>query len=193
MVEVSNTQKKPKTNNLSNSSKEQTRPNNFSSSQNNFDENSSMYFSVSLQKFVVMNLFTFGLYQIYWMYKNWCLVKIREKSNLWPFLRSFPFPMFFIYFLLKRIKTTGDSANISPSISPMFLFLSWLIGGIIAGLLGPLLAVIVYTLALYPVQSFVNDINKAYNPNIKVNSSYSGWNILVIVLVGILIISQVIA
>jgi hypothetical protein len=53
-----------------------------------------IYFPVSITKLVVMSLFTCGLYQILWFYKNWRLIKNREHSDIMPVWRSI-FPVFF--------------------------------------------------------------------------------------------------
>ena len=43
------------------------------------------YFPVSPAKFVVLSLLTFGIYGIYWFYKNWRYVRERDDSTIWQF------------------------------------------------------------------------------------------------------------
>jgi hypothetical protein len=40
-----------------------------------------MFFPVSLFKLTVMSLFTLGLYEIYWFYRNWQLIKAMNPSE----------------------------------------------------------------------------------------------------------------
>ena len=40
--------------------------------------NTPLYFPVSNTKLVLLSVCTLGLYEFYWFYKNWALVKERE-------------------------------------------------------------------------------------------------------------------
>jgi hypothetical protein len=40
------------------------------------------YFAVSLLKLTVMSVCTFGIYELYWFYKNWRLIMEREKIDI---------------------------------------------------------------------------------------------------------------
>ena len=51
------------------------------------------YYPVSTFKFGVMSVFTLGAYHIYWFYKNWCYVRERDQSGIWPFVRAFFGPL----------------------------------------------------------------------------------------------------
>jgi hypothetical protein len=53
-------------------------------------------FPVSLMKLTVMSIVTLGLYELYWFYKNWTLIKERGKLEIAPFWRAF-FAYFFCY------------------------------------------------------------------------------------------------
>ena len=48
-----------------------------------------MYFPVSLLKLVIMSTCTFGIYELYWFYRNWCFVRTREAPEIMPFWRAF--------------------------------------------------------------------------------------------------------
>jgi hypothetical protein len=62
--------------------------------------NNELFFSVSTFKLITLSTFTFGLYEVYWFYKNWVVIEKRE--DLSPFLRSV-FSIIFCYSLFKRI------------------------------------------------------------------------------------------
>ena len=57
-------------------------------------DSAPMYFPVSLTKLVVISFWTFGLYEIYWFYKNWSLINQREDINIMPVLcpEQFKYP-----------------------------------------------------------------------------------------------------
>lgn len=46
-------------------------------------------FPVSPLKLVVMSTVTLGIYEIYWFYKNWKLVKQQTDRDIMPFWRAF--------------------------------------------------------------------------------------------------------
>ena len=73
------------------------------------NENSQpMFFPVSRFKLLVMSLVTFGLYEIFWFYKNWQLFKAKTGSDISPFWRTV-FRVFFIYELLHEIQEKARS------------------------------------------------------------------------------------
>jgi hypothetical protein len=53
-----------------------------------------LFLPASPLKLVVMSLCTFGLYELYWFYMNWNLLKQRHNSDISPFWRAF-FAIFF--------------------------------------------------------------------------------------------------
>ena len=48
----------------------------------------TLYYPVSPAKLVTLSLLTFGVYEIYWFYRNWKYVRERDLSNISPFWRS---------------------------------------------------------------------------------------------------------
>ena len=61
------------------------------------------YFSVSPTKLKWLYLATFGLYGIYWFYKNWKLQQPYIDGKIMPVMRGI-FSIFFAHALTKRIK-----------------------------------------------------------------------------------------
>ncbi|MGY0646353.1 MAG: DUF4234 domain-containing protein, partial [Paraglaciecola chathamensis] len=66
------------------------------------------YFTVSTFKLVVMSIFTFGIYDLYWFYRNWTALKKLERPEIMPFWRAFFAPLF-AYSLFSRIQQSVDS------------------------------------------------------------------------------------
>ncbi|MDJ0955920.1 MAG: tetratricopeptide repeat protein [Arenicellales bacterium] len=145
-----------------------------------------MYFAVTPFKLVVMFICTFGIYEMYWFYKNWVLIKERENSNIMPFWRTFFSPIF-CYFLFKRVQASALDLSIQREISPGLLTAGWIVVTLLMGspdafwLLG-----YIAVLFLLPVQALVNDINSVAAPNHDKNERFSGWNISSIVVGGLL-------
>jgi hypothetical protein len=104
---------------------------------------------IRMSKFVVLDLATFGLYGIVWMYRNWRYVKREEGAALWPWARALFAPLFY-YELLKRLDV--DSKGLL-AISFLVLSATW-------RLPGPywLVSMLAF-LALLPAVRAINDLN----------------------------------
>lgn len=71
-----------------------------------------VYFSVSLLRLFLASLFSFGLYDVYWAYKNWEAVRNYKKDDsIYPFFRSWFFGIFYIYPLFSQIKQSCTSTK----------------------------------------------------------------------------------
>ena len=64
---------------------------------------------VRMDKFIVLNLLSFGLYQLVWFYRSWRYVKRTEGSDIWPPARAF-FSAIFYHGLLRRLEVPGRGA-----------------------------------------------------------------------------------
>ena len=75
-----------------------------------------IYFPVSLTKFIVMHFCTVGLYQVYWFYEHWRLIREREQSDASLFWRT-SFMFIYCYALFEKVRSSAVSLKISHSIS----------------------------------------------------------------------------
>lgn len=48
----------------------------------------SRYHVVPVWRLVLMSVLSFGLYEVYWMYKNWQSIKRADRSSIWPAIRA---------------------------------------------------------------------------------------------------------
>jgi hypothetical protein len=76
------------------------------------DEPAPRYFATSPIKFIAMSLCTFGLYEVYWSYKNWRFIKDRDGLQIMPFWRAFFYPLWH-YSLLTELNKTLNSSVLS--------------------------------------------------------------------------------
>lgn len=144
-------------------------------------EPSPMYFPVSLTKLVVMSFCTFGLYEIYWFYKNWHLVNQREDGNLMPVLRTF-FAVIFCYSLFTRIQDSAEAQELPITLAPGFLTGGWIIFSLPWRLPNPYWMITLFAVFfLLPMQSAVNEINRATSQQHDPNSRFTVWNIAIAV------------
>ena len=163
------------------------------------EEAEPLFFPVSNVKLIVLSLCTLGLYQYYWFYKNWKIIKKREKFDIPPFWRAV-FAVIFCYPLFARITTSSSSLGIETKIKPAILATLWIVL-LVSPILPPLVAnlpawfSLMFLLAVFvltPIQSTVNDINYKSAPEHDLNKRFSPINITVIIIGGILLIMTVI-
>ena len=151
-----------------------------------------LYFPVSKLKLILMSLCTFGLYEIYWFYKNWKLIKTRTGQNLRPFWRAF-FSIIFCYPLFKHIQDSADSQGCKSNLNPGWLLVGYIALNVTWRLPDPFFIISLLTfLPLLPVQGVINDLNLKTAPRAEHNSRFSVTNFAVIIIGGILIILGVV-
>jgi hypothetical protein len=147
-----------------------------------------VFFAVSPLKLVLMSTVTFGIYEIYWFYKNWKLIKQRTESSIMPFWRAF-FGVFFCYSCFREVKDVAASRGVSFPSSPGMLAAGWIILTLLWRLPDPYWFVcFLAPLMLMPVQNAINRLNAVVAPNHSPNSRFSAWNIVGLVVGGILFV-----
>ena len=151
-----------------------------------------MYFPVSLTKFVVMHFCTLGVYQFYWFYENWKLIRDREQLEASPFWRTF-FAFIYCYALFEKIRSCAASLKIGQSISVQVLASGWILLSMLLILPDPYWLVnFLSILFLIPVQQAANRINESLVPGHDRNKRFTGWNMVAVVIGGVLFILSVI-
>jgi hypothetical protein len=135
------------------------------------------FFAVSLTKFAAMSVCTFGIYELYWFYKNWRLVKEREKLDISPFWRVF-FAFFFCYQCFSRIRAQAATAGLDHSLPAGPLAAGWIITSLLWRLPDPywLVSMLAFIFVL-PIQALANRVNATMAPGHDPNRRFTGWNI----------------
>lgn len=151
------------------------------------------YFPVSVTKLILMSLCTLTLYEVYWFYKNWCLVKDREKTRIIPALRAV-FAYFFCYVLFARMRATAREHGIPVILPAGPVALGWIGISLLIRLPEPYFLVsILSVVLLVPVQVAVNRINSRTAPYHDRNSRFTGVNIATVILGGLFLVASVMA
>jgi len=150
------------------------------------------FFAVSVPKLAVLSLCSLGVYEIYWFYKNWQLIRARERSNIYPFPRAV-FAVLFCYQCFARMRDYGTELEIAPPLAAGALAAGWIITTIAYKLPDPYsLVSLLSVVFLLPVQAHVNRINQALVPTHEPNASFSGWNWFLAIVGGCLLILAII-
>jgi Prokaryotic RING finger family 1/GYF domain 2 len=155
-----------------------------------------LFFYIPIARLVAMSLLTLGLYEIYWMYRNWKFVKQHDNRQIQPFWRAI-FGIFFIKSLLSEIKDDKTATSLlRAQFSPGGLAAGWIILTLIgtASSRSPDPAARLFGIAisspaflfLIPVQRYVN----ALNERLPQRPEYCGWSAgqIILLLVGGLLV-----
>lgn len=136
------------------------------------EENSSAreFFVLSVGKFIILSISTFGLYELYWFYKNWVLIKKQENSNISPVGRAI-FAIFFFSELANKVLNSAKERGYDRSYSPVFLALAYFISGFLFNLPG-----IYYLLGFIGIFVFIPIIEAILYNNEKSDKSVTNAN-----------------
>lgn len=147
-------------------------------------------FPVSVTKFIVMDMATLGIYNIFWAYKNWEYYKsqrrqIRSGWRAW-------FSVFYLHGLLKEIIKTGSSFGLSKPFSPTLVFVPWLLLQISSRLPDPIWLITFFSfIPLISVLRYVNEINRVAGKSDLINSKFTLPNWIAVVLGSLTFIAAV--
>lgn len=155
-------------------------------------EEEPAFFAVSPLKLAVMAIATFGLYEVYWFYKNWKIIKGRAKSSIMPFWRAI-FGVIWCYPCFREIGNVAESRGLSLPSSPGLLAVAWIILTLMWRLPDPYWLICFLTpIILIPIQNTINRLNTLVAPNHNPNSRFTVWNIVGVVVGGTLFVFAII-
>jgi predicted Zn finger-like uncharacterized protein len=151
-------------------------------------ESLPQYFSVSKPKLIVMSLCTWSIYQVYWFYKNWKIIRERTGENVRPFWRAF-FAIFFCYGFFKSVRQSASSLGIPFQTSPGGLACAYIALAVMGNLPNPFWLVSFLTfLPLLSVQGVINQINSKGSLEHEPNNRFSLGNVVIIVFGGLVLL-----
>ncbi len=146
------------------------------------------FFPVSTAKFVAMSIFTFGIYPIYWSYKNWQRIKARSREDISPFWRAF-FAPFFGFALFERVHEAAERKRLAPGWSSGFLGVLFFLLNITWRLPDPWWTISLLAFApMVPVVRTIEQLHASEPSAEGLNSRYTGANIAAMIIGGILLL-----
>jgi hypothetical protein len=146
------------------------------------------FFPVATHKFVVMSICTFGLYELYWCFKNWQRIRQRSGENLSPFWRAVFAPLW-SFSLFRRIRDYARHQQVTVNWSPGWLGTLYLLLRASGGLPDPWW--LISFVAFMPIVAVVRTtyaIHEKEKAPESLNTSYSDANRAWIILGGSLVI-----
>jgi hypothetical protein len=90
----------------------------------------NLYFHIPLQRFVIMNILSLGLYQIYWFYKQWHFWAVKHKQGYRSPDRELSW-ILFPWTIFQKIETDRELNAVSRAdFSGVLIFWIWTGGGL---------------------------------------------------------------
>lgn len=146
----------------------------------------SQFYPVSLVKFFVLSLFSFGLYAAYWSYKNWQYIKYeKDRPDIWPVARAI-FSPFWYFALYLWLEVDRDQQEKRPYLIPTWIAVLLFIGywawsatnqRVDYGVWDYLMPFIVFL----PLAMYVNALNSKTSEAYQTNSKWHARNWVFIV------------
>lgn len=115
---------------------------------------------VSLDKFIILSILSFGLYEIWWIYKAWLFFKQKENIDIIPTLRAI-FSIFFLYGLLKKILFFAQEKGYEKEYRPEELYGCFILTNFLSQLPQPYYLISLATV-IFLIQPF-----RAFNQTIR--------------------------
>lgn len=150
------------------------------------------FFHTSTSKFVALTIVSFGLWQVYWLYRNWRYLRDNGRRGISPFWRSV-FDLLWVYDLFNSIKSqpVAMATRVRPYPAGN-LAIGYIVAGIASIALYAFEASPWWQLGLsflnaacmLPVQSFIVRVNTCSVPRRAM--SQTGAGLVAVVILGAL-------
>jgi hypothetical protein len=88
---------------------------------------------VSVNKFVLLSVLTFGLYEIWWQYKVWRFFQQKLQWDIMPAMRAL-FGIFFLIPLFNIIQSSANEKGYNSTYNSVLLYIGFLLSSLIAQL-----------------------------------------------------------
>ncbi len=144
--------------------------------------NGSKFLYIQTWRFIFLSILSMGIFDAYWIYKNWRYLKERDDLFIKPFWRG-SFGIFFIHSLLDEIYSDEETNSIKEAEFPAKMLATfWLVLIVGSRLLGRVENLEINVIALFlsllsilfllPVQKYINDVNEA----LETPPEYHEWS-----------------
>lgn len=137
---------------------------------------------ISLNKFIFLCIVSFGLYNIWWMFKAWVFFRDKEKSDITPLARAV-FAIFFLGSLLTRIQEFAKEKSYAGSYSPAALFIGFFAVNFMSYLPEPywLISLLEFIFLIPAFNAFNFARSNSSDLNTKEETSFSTRQIILII------------
>lgn len=150
------------------------------------------FFTPSTLKLALMAICTLGIYELYWFYKNWVLIKARTGQEMIPFWRAFFAPLW-AYSCFKHVRLAAQENQVSSPSPIVLLAVAYFTLNLFARLPDPYWLISFLSFAtIIPVNTAAHAVNRQIHAENFENSRFSAWNWVGLVLGGLCLLVVVI-
>ena len=160
---------------------------------------STVFFPVSEGKLITLYILSFGLYGVYWFYKNWSLQQGAMEKKIYPMWRAI-FYIFFTHSLFNRIHQNATHLRNEHKFNASLLATIFVAAIVVSNILDRLsintglmentsntvtsiISFALFFLSTYPLVKIQATVNRINNDILGyLNHKYSLWNYVLIVL-----------
>ena len=139
-----------------------------------------LFLHIPIGRLILMSIISWGLYEAYWIYKNWRYVKERDGLEIKPFWRGI-FGIFFVHGIMKTIRNDKQANKLEQAkFSAGGLTAGWIVLILLGNLQNMLIALPSF-LCFIPVQIYINRVNAKLNPQ-PAHAPWSAGHIVCLVI-----------
>jgi hypothetical protein len=137
---------------------------------------------VGTAKLIAMGFGTFGVYQLYWMLRQWKTIRARTGEDMIPILRAI-FSLFFFHLLVREVNETARTFGRHDALAVGGLTTLFVISSLLWRLPDPwwLLSWMTF-IPVVIVQRRMDELNAAASPLADRNTRIRGWNWLAMII-----------
>ena len=138
---------------------------------------------ISLNKFIFLSIISFGLYEVWWIYKSWRFFQQKEKIDIRPALRAI-FSIFFLVLLFNKILDFAKEKGYNNYYYSILLFLGFLILNILSNSLEQfrLMSILNFIFLIPPFKALNFAKQKSSDFIVYEQTSFNGRQIVLIVI-----------
>lgn len=141
----------------------------------------SCFETLSVWKLFAMSVFSFGLYDFFWLYRTWKIVQKQIDYDISPFWRTF-FCDITVFSLFIILNSYVKKHNNKEKFAPIILAFVFIILGVLLKLPDPFwLVSYLQVIILMFLQNKINKINQEFYPN-AIQNKWSRKNIIVLII-----------
>ena len=143
------------------------------------------YQRISVGHFVILSIVTFGLYELWWIYKTWQFFQDKEHTDIKPGLRAL-FSIIFLIPLFNKIKKLADKDANTKNYSSVLLFLGYFIVSLLSLLPDPYFLIATFSIAFLIIPFKTLNYAVDYSEDVKVidKNKFSIRQIILLILGG---------
>lgn len=163
------------------------------------EEHPAVFFPVSEGKFITLYILSFGLYGVYWFYKNWKILEPTMDKKIYPVWRAI-FSVFFTHALFKRIDESASYLEKQHQFNASSLATFFVAAVVVSSILENLasnsavllntsnnsviiVSLLLFLVSTYPMVKVQATVNRINNDMLGyLNHKYSLWNYVLITL-----------